>query len=89
MAAATILPADFAKSAAKGSVLPTSKVGRYSLARGGLISKTVKYYKQPADLLSEKRMDGGAGCSVPTPLRSSNQIASTLSPILFATTRSA
>jgi len=37
--AATPLPADFAKSAAKGNNLPTGKVGRYSLARGGLFRR--------------------------------------------------
>lgn len=37
--AATPLPADFAKSAVKGNKLPTAKVGRYSLARGGLFRR--------------------------------------------------
>lgn len=37
--AATVLPADFAKSATKGSIVPTAKVGRYSLARGGLFRR--------------------------------------------------
>jgi hypothetical protein len=39
VSAATSLPADFAKSASKGNNLPTAKVGRYSLARGGLFRR--------------------------------------------------
>jgi hypothetical protein len=39
LSAASPLPADFAKSAAKGNRLPTAKVARYSLARGGLFRR--------------------------------------------------
>jgi hypothetical protein len=36
---ASVLPADFAKTASKGNSLPTAKIGRYSLARGGLFRR--------------------------------------------------
>jgi hypothetical protein len=38
-AAGVVLPADFGKTAAKGNNLPTAKLGRYSLARGGLFRR--------------------------------------------------
>jgi hypothetical protein len=37
--AVTALPADFAKTASRGNNLPTAKIGRYSLARGGLFRR--------------------------------------------------
>ncbi len=39
LSTASPLPADFSKSATKGNRLPTAKVGRYSLARGGLFRR--------------------------------------------------
>ena len=57
----TPLPADFAKSAAKGNTIPTAKVGRYSLARAGLFRRPLSICNPlPFFLLSKELMQNWA-----------------------------